>query len=57
VEAGSRWAKIDRELTADAVWVPLEVPNEVDFMSARVANYQYNPVFGVLLDQLSVRRN
>jgi hypothetical protein len=26
-------------------------------MSARVSNYQYNPVFGVLLDQLSVRRN
>jgi len=26
-------------------------------MSARVSNYQYNPVFGILLDQLSVRRS
>jgi peptide/nickel transport system substrate-binding protein len=56
-EADARWAETDRELTDAAVWVPLEVPNEVDFMSARVSNYQYNPVFGVLLDQLSVRRN
>jgi YVTN family beta-propeller protein len=56
-EADARWAEIDRELTDAAVWVPLEVPNEVDFMSARVSNYQYNPVFGVLLDQLSVRVN
>jgi hypothetical protein len=31
--------------------------DEDDFMSARVSNYQYNPVFGVLLDQLSVRRS
>jgi YVTN family beta-propeller protein len=55
--ADASWAQIDRELTDAAAWVPLEVSNEVDFMSARVSNYQYNPVFGVLLDQLSVRHN
>ena len=38
-EANASWAEIDRELADAAVWVPLEVPNEVDFMSARVSNY------------------
>lgn len=56
-EADASWVTIDREVTDAAVWAPLAVVNEVDFLSARVSNYQYNPVFGVLLDQLSVRRN
>jgi peptide/nickel transport system substrate-binding protein len=56
-EADASWATIDQEVTDAAVWAPLAVMNEVDFMSARVSNYQYNPVFGVLLDQLSVRRS
>jgi YVTN family beta-propeller protein len=55
--ADASWADIDREVTDAAVWAPLMVMNEVDFMSARVSNYQYNPLFGVLLDQLSVRHN
>ncbi|MGH3181570.1 MAG: hypothetical protein ACRDOE_06660 [Streptosporangiaceae bacterium] len=29
--------------------------NNVDFLSARMANYQYNPLLGVLLDQLQIR--
>ena len=29
--------------------------NNVDFLSARVTNYQYNPFMGVLLDQLQIR--
>jgi ABC-type oligopeptide transport system substrate-binding subunit len=56
-EADASWATIDREVTDAAVWAPLAVLNEVDFMSARVSNYQYNFVFGVLLDQLSVRHS
>jgi hypothetical protein len=56
-EADATWAKIDQEVTDAAVWAPLVSLNEVDFLSARVSNYQYNPVFGVLLDQLSVRRS
>lgn len=51
------WAKVDRDVTDAAPWVPLAAMDEDDFMSARVSNYQYNPVFGVLLDQLSVRRS
>jgi peptide/nickel transport system substrate-binding protein len=52
--ADQTWAKVDRLVTDDAPWVTLANMNEVDFMSARVSNYQYDPVFGVLLDQLSV---
>jgi ABC-type transport system substrate-binding protein len=55
--ADASWADIDREVTDAGAWAPLMVMNEVDFMSARASNYQYNPLFGVLLDQLSVRRN
>ncbi len=29
--------------------------NNIDFPSARVTNYQYNPFLGVLLDQLQMR--
>jgi YVTN family beta-propeller protein len=51
------WTKVDREVTDAAPWVPLVYMNEDDFMSAGVSNYEYNPVFSVLLDQLSVRRS
>ena len=30
-------------------------PLQDDFVSSRVGNYQYNPQFGMLLDQLWVR--
>ena len=29
--------------------------NNIDFLSSRVTNYQYNPYLGVLLDQLRIR--
>ncbi|HEY3726732.1 MAG TPA: ABC transporter substrate-binding protein [Solirubrobacteraceae bacterium] len=53
--ASARWARIDRELTNLAIWLPTGTPNEVDLLSRRVGNYRYNPVWGVLLDQLWVR--
>ena len=36
--ADAGWAEIDQELTDAAAWVPLEVVNVVDFISARVSN-------------------
>jgi Na+/melibiose symporter-like transporter len=30
--------------------------NNINFLSARVTNYQYNPFMGVLLDQLRIRQ-
>jgi peptide/nickel transport system substrate-binding protein len=35
--------------------IPLVNPKRVDFLSRRVGNYQYNPQWGILLDQLWVR--
>jgi peptide/nickel transport system substrate-binding protein len=53
--ANRLWAQLDRLLTDRAVWLPTVTPNEIDLLSARVANYQYNPVLGALIDQLWVR--
>ena len=49
------WAQADRFLTDQAVTVPLVTPSVLDFVSARVGDYQYSYQFGVLLDQLWVR--
>jgi peptide/nickel transport system substrate-binding protein len=53
--AAARWARIDRELTDRAVFLPTVTPNEVDLVSRRAGGYKYDPVWGVLLDQLWVR--
>jgi YVTN family beta-propeller protein len=55
VQAAATWAAVDRAVTFAAPWVPLAILNNVDFLSARVTNYQYNPFFGILLDQLQIR--
>ena len=56
-QAATTWAEVDREVTDAAPWVPLVNLTLVDFLSARVSNYQYNPAFGVLLDQLLIRHH
>ena len=53
--AAGLWARLDRQLTDLAILVPTVVPNQVDLLSSRTGNYQHNPVWGVLLDQLWVR--
>lgn len=53
--AARLWPRIERELVDSAPWVPLYTPVWADFVSSRVGNYQYNPVWGILLDQLWVR--
>jgi hypothetical protein len=47
---------VDRGVTDDAPWVALATLTQVDFVSARVSNYQYNPTIGVLLDQLVLNK-
>ncbi len=54
-QAARLWANIDRELVDRAVTVPLVTPNATDFVSKRVANYQFHPLWGLLIDQLWVR--
>ena len=53
--AARLWVRVDREVTSLAPWVPFVSLNTADFTSARVGDYQYNPIWGILLDQLWVR--
>jgi YVTN family beta-propeller protein len=53
--ASALWAQIDRELVRRAVAVPLFTTQTVTLLSKRAGNYQFNPQWGVLLDQLWVR--
>jgi YVTN family beta-propeller protein len=53
--AGPLWADIDRSIVDKAPWVPTHTSKGLSFVSKRVGNYQYNPQWGVLLDQLWVR--
>jgi YVTN family beta-propeller protein len=53
--AGARWAGIDREIVDQAPWVPLYNPRALVMLSARVGNYQFHPLWELLVDQLWVR--
>ncbi len=53
--ANRLWARLDREIVDRAPFVPLVSLKLVDIVSPRVGNYQFQPLFGVLLDQLWVR--
>jgi ABC-type transport system substrate-binding protein len=49
------WATMDRRLVDEAAWIPTVHPLGVDFVSARVQNYQFQPYSGVIADQLWLR--
>jgi len=49
------WARLDREVTDRAILLPTVTLNTTDLISPRVRNYQYNPVWRALVDQLWVR--
>jgi YVTN family beta-propeller protein len=53
--AGGLWANADRMIVDLSPWVFLINPIRLDFVSARVGNYQHSPQWGILLDQLWVR--
>jgi peptide/nickel transport system substrate-binding protein len=54
-EANALWARIDHELVDRGVWLPLVTPRTTDLVSKRVGNYQFHPLWSVLIDQLWVR--
>jgi peptide/nickel transport system substrate-binding protein len=55
-DAASRlWAKVDRDVTEKAPIVAYANAVVLEVKSARVRNYQYNPQWGTLLNQLWVR--
>jgi YVTN family beta-propeller protein len=53
--ASETWTEVDRMLVDAAPWVPLFTLRSMDLVSARVGNYQRNPQWGVLVDQLWVK--
>jgi YVTN family beta-propeller protein len=53
--ANQLWAQIDQEIVDQAPVVPLITHKQMEFVSNRIGNYQYNPQWGILLDQLWVR--
>lgn len=53
--AGDLWARADRRVVDLSPYVMLSNGSVLVFLSERVGNYQYNPQWGVLLDQLWVR--
>jgi peptide/nickel transport system substrate-binding protein len=53
--AEAQWAHIDRELVDAAPWIPYATGKALDFVSKRVGNFQFNPEWGMLFDQLWVR--
>jgi peptide/nickel transport system substrate-binding protein len=56
VAASSRlWSRVDRKVVDAAPWVAVLNAAGLELTSKRVANYQRNPQFGVLIDQLWVR--
>jgi peptide/nickel transport system substrate-binding protein len=53
--ANRLWAKIDRHIVDQSLVVPLFTHKNVDLVSTRVGNYQYNPQWGALTDQFWVK--
>jgi peptide/nickel transport system substrate-binding protein len=53
--ANEIWAEVDHEMTDQAPWVDLYNPKQIDFLSKRVGNYQWNPQWYILIDQLWVK--
>jgi peptide/nickel transport system substrate-binding protein len=52
--ATALWAKIDQRIVNEAPWVPFTNTLGTRLVSARVGNFQRNPVLGVLVGQLWV---
>ena len=49
------WQRVEHSLLAQAPVVPAYNRRNVDFVSKRLGNYQYNPQWGLLLDQAWVK--
>jgi peptide/nickel transport system substrate-binding protein len=52
--AAAMWAEIDHDIVDQAPYVPLVNSVTLGLVSSRVENFQFNPQWGVLLDQLWV---
>ena len=53
--ATALWTQVDRALVEKAPVIPLVIPEALDLVSPRVRNYQHNPLWGMLLDQVWIQ--
>jgi YVTN family beta-propeller protein len=53
--ADATWTAVDRRLTDQAVWAPTVSLHAVELVSPRLRNYQFNPVWGFVADQVWLR--
>jgi peptide/nickel transport system substrate-binding protein len=53
-DAEPLWARLDRELTDRAIWLPTITGKTADLVSRRAGNYEYHPFWGAFVDQLWV---
>ncbi len=53
--ANNVWAQVDHAVTDQAPWVDLYNPKQIDFLSARVHGYVWNPQWYILIDQQWVK--
>ena len=49
------WSEIEHDLVDQAPWIPLVVRQWVNLVSERIGNFQVNPQYGPLIDQMWVR--
>jgi len=54
--ANQLWAEVDHEMTDAAPWVDLFNPKQIDFLAKRVQNYEWNPQWYILYDQLWLKQ-
>jgi peptide/nickel transport system substrate-binding protein len=54
-EAARLWRAADRRLVDVAAWVPTVNLRAVEIVSSRVRNYQFNPIWGFVADQVWLR--
>ncbi len=53
--ANKIWAQVDHDMTDEAPLVDLVNPRQIDFLSARVHGYHWNPQWNILIDQTWLR--
>jgi YVTN family beta-propeller protein len=52
--ADALWAHIDHQIVNQTPWLPIYNPRSLVVLSTRVGNYQFDPYWSVLIDQLWV---
>jgi peptide/nickel transport system substrate-binding protein len=53
--ANAEWSVLDHELTDQSPWLTMFTPKELDFVSARVKNFQFSDQFHLIYSQVQVQ--